>query len=65
MTPSQGLAYAEHPHAIAAAERLEYFAEMLSENLTVTEAAQRTGISRNRANKYLRRIRERLGPQAV
>lgn len=53
-----------HPHSLQAAERIEYFAEMLSHDLTVVEAAKRTGITRNRATKYLARIRKQLGPQA-
>ena len=53
-----------HPDAIAAAKRIDLFAEALSESRTVVEAAERSGISRNRATKYLRRIKAELGPQA-
>jgi hypothetical protein len=53
-----------HPHAIEAAKRMDKFAEALSESPTLKEAYYRAGITRNRANKYLARIKKRLGPQA-
>lgn len=47
------------------APRLDEFAELLSLNVPPREAAERMGLKRCTASVMLRRLRERLGPQAV
>ena len=45
--------------------RLDEFAELLAEGLSVQEAAEKMGATFSKARGYLSRIRKRLGPQAV
>lgn len=45
--------------------QLDTFAELLSEGLTVTQAAKRMGFDYSYGNAMLQRIRAKLGPQAI
>ncbi len=45
--------------------RLDEFAEMLSQELTPRQAAERMGLQPRTGNVMLQRLRTLLGPQAV
>lgn len=49
---------------IAAEQRLDHFAELLSRDIPLTHIAQRMGIRTPRASQLLMTLRARLGPQA-
>ena len=46
-------------------ERVDQFAELLAEGLSVASASASLGLSSKRGVKYLADIRKGLGPQAV
>lgn len=45
-------------------ERLDRFAELLSQEVPIRDAGTRLGITSTSANRLFRKICERLGPQA-
>lgn len=51
--------------ALPAATRLDEFAELLSRDLTPSEAAKRMGLKRQTGHTMFKRLCARLGPQAV
>lgn len=46
-------------------ERLDNFAELIAEGVTITAASKLLGISMQRGSQLFKRIREELGWQAV
>jgi predicted DNA-binding protein (UPF0251 family) len=43
---------------------MDRMAELLSEGLSVADASDRMGVTRERGHRYLEDIRRKLGPQA-
>jgi DNA-binding IclR family transcriptional regulator len=50
---------------LRAEQRLDHFAELLSQDIPLHDIAERLGVRTARASQLLMKLRARLGPQAV